>query len=408
MPGASLATARFVRGWFQGQALHDDWGKEGGSSAGDAGDGVWPPRIPGVCAETRMVTGEGGADGAPVPIRVRWYSREGAKRPLPGWLLLHGAAVQGPDHPALVRFAAALASAGAVVAIPEIPAWSRLELDPGPVGPIVERTLSCMGSDPGVRSQSVMLAGFSFGCLQAIRVAADLGATGRVRGVVGFGGYCDLESAVRFGMTGFFRQRGRRRQMRKARPDPYGRWVFGANYLHLIPGYEGAKEVSSALRELARTAGIRGVLAWEPVYDDLKARLAAPLSPDNRNLFRVFAPESGAEPDLEAAQRIAPLLANAGRLAHPLLELPPSLDAGALPPVRLVHGRDDPLVPFTETLALERRLRDLAPGVDVRATVTGLFGHAREGSSLLARPAETTRFLIALRGLMSLQSRRGR
>jgi hypothetical protein len=43
-------------------------------------------------------------------------------------------------------------------------------------------------------------------------------------------------------------------------------------------------------------------------------------------------------------------------------------------PVVLLHGRNDSLIPFTETLRLERRIR--APRLTV--AVTSLFEHSRE------------------------------
>lgn len=313
--------------------------------------------------------------------------------------------------------------------IPEVPSWSRLDLDPSPADPIVERALEYLNEDPMVAPGGVTLAGFSFGCPQAIRLAAELGTAAspwtaaslgkaakpgkaasagkaawagkapRLRGVVGFGGYSDLEAAVRFGLTGAYEHEG---QPRRAEPDPYGRWVLGANYLHRTPGCEGAEEASQALRALARDAGERGLLAWDPFYDARKSELAAPMSARNRELFRVFAPPAGTEPDPAAVERIVPLIARTACHAHPHLELPKSLDVAALPPVHLLHGLDDPLVPFTETLALERRLREADPGVELRTTVTSLFGHAREAAPMRSRPGEALRFLAAMREMLSL------
>lgn len=397
-----MRTFRFLRGWLRGQSSHAEWARGEGEAVG-AGGSAWPPDAPGVRAETRTIvaaprSGDPAIRGAP-PIRARWYARDGATRPLPGWLLLHGAAIQGPDHPALVRLATALASSGAVAMIPEVAEWSRLDLDPAPADPVVKRAAKYMAEDPATAPGGVVLAGFSFGCSQALRLAAELGTTGLLRGVVGFGGYCDLLAAVRFGLTGVYHHDG---EPRRAEPDPYGRWVLAANYLHRTPGCEDAQEASAALRTLAREAGERGVMAWEPFYDAMKSELSAKLSPTNRELFRLFAPPAGVAPDHEAAERIAPLIAATALRVHPQLELPPGLDATPLPPVRLVHGRDDPLVPFTETLALERRLRTAASNLDLKTTVTSLFGHARETAPWLSRPVESVRFLTALRDLLAL------
>lgn len=402
MAGPGVRTCRFVRGWFKGTALHDNWGQGGGDpdnrpGAGDLDidlparqESAWPPRIPGVRTETRTI-GDGDAD----PIMARRYSpaSRAAAGPLPAWLLLHGAAVQGPDHPALMRFAAALAYSGSVVLIPEIPGWSRLDLNPEHADGVLARALPYLAGDPGVVPGGVVLAGFSFGCSQAVRIAAKLAGDGHVRGVVGFGGYCDLDTAVRFGLTGEYAWRGR---TRRAQPDPYGRWVLGGNYL--------GPPVSDALLKLAALAGARGVMAWEPYYDDAKESLARALPPDSRRLFRLFAPPASSEPEPAEAARAAASLARAARSTHPLLVLPRSFDGAALPSVHLLHGRGDPLVPFTETLALERRLLDA--GVRrVATTVTGLIAHARESGPMAAQPLEALRFLRAMRNLMSLQLR---
>ena len=432
MGGPSAAALRFVRGWFEAAYLHEEWGRRTGepgprlADVRDAlapegirpprGDGVsrgsgsapsgtppagvaqetWPPRVRGVPTETTTI-GEG------PPVRVRWYRPAERERdaPLPAWLLLHGVAVQGPDHPGLVRFASALASAGAAVAIPEIPAWSRLELDPTAADDAVDQALKVLCAHSALLPGGVVLAGFSFGAPQAVRLAARRSAADRIRAVVAFGGYCSLPGALRFGLAGTYEWRGR---LQRARPDPYGRWVVAANYLHRTPGFEDAAEVSAALRALAAIAGAHGVLAWEPYYDRLKSDLAAGLPPEARKLFRRFAPPAGQDPDARWAAAAAPRIARAAELVHPLLSLPADLDARRLPRVHLIHGRDDPLVPFTESVALAHRLRNLgAPRV--RTTVTRLFGHARETGGLAARPVETLRFFWALRALMRMQRR---
>lgn len=410
MAGPGVRTYRFVRGWFNGASLHENWGQDGDDPDNRPGaadldidlpalrESAWPPRIPGVHTETRTIEGgaggAGATDPAASPILARWYSPASAAAdgsPLPAWLLLHGAAVQGPDHPALMRFAAALAYSGSGVLIPEIPGWSRLDLDPEQADGVVARALEYLAGNPGVLPGGVVLAGFSFGCPQALRIAAELAGAGHIRGVVGFGGYCNLSTAVRFGLTGEYVWRGR---TCRAQPDPYGRWVLGGNYLE--------PPVSDALLKLAALAGARGVLAWEPYYDDAKETLARAMPPDSRRLFRLFAPPADAEPQPEEAARAAVSLASAARRAHPLLVLPRSLRGGALPPVHLLHGRNDPLVPFTETLALERHL--LEAGVPrVATTVTGLVAHARESGSMAGQPMEALRFLRAMRNLMSLQ-----
>jgi acetyl esterase/lipase len=222
---------------------------------------------------------------------------------------------------------------------------------------------------------------------------------GRVRGILGFGTYHSLADTVRFGLTGQFEWRERTEYLR---PDPYGRWVVASNYLHRIPGYEEAEDVSRALGELATLAGRHGIMSWDPSSDPFKERVLAAVSPGNRGLFRLFAPVAAREPDPVLARELFPLLAEAGRATHPGLEVPESLPTGVLPPVRLIHGRHDHLIPFTETLALERFLRKRA---DVTATVTDLFAHSKGSGRRVVRPGEAVRFLSAIRGALRLDTR---
>ncbi len=336
-------------------------------------------------------------------VRARRYRPvAGARKTLPGWVLLHGATRPGAGHPAIVRFAAALAHAGGDVLVPEVRAWRRLELDPAPARRALALAAEHLCADPHVRPGGVVLVGLSFGCTQALIAGAELAAQGLVRGILGYGGYHSLEDTVRFGLTGRFERGGRTEYLR---PDPYGRWVVAANYLHRIPGYEGADDVSRALGRLAARAGDHGFDSSGPSSDPYKAEVMASVSARNRELFRIFAPDAAQDPEPRRTEELAPLLAEAARAAHPELELSRTLEGRALPPVRLIHGRADHLIPFTETLALERYLREHANAADVVATVTDLFAHSgRAGASVRQLP-EAVRFLGAIRGVMDLHHR---
>ena len=372
MASPTYDTLRYLRGWVLG-------------SSGTPMRGV--------------VAGDIAVGAGPEAIAARRYRPASRNRPLPGWLLLHGVTRPGPDHPSIVRFAAALAGAGGDVLVPDIPAWRRLELDPAPAQSALERGLEYLHNDPLVRTGGVIVAGLSFGVPQALRVARRLAAGGRVRGVVGFGGYCRLFGAIRFGLTGQFEWRSRTAYLR---PDPYGRWVVAANYLHRIPGYASARGVSRALGRLASLAGDRRIMSWDPGYDGVKDELTSSMPAEDRALFRLFAPPADREPEPGPANEIAPLLAEAARSVHPDLELPRSSAPGDRPafPVRLIHGRRDHLIPFTETLALERRL---GSRTDVSATVTDLFAHSAGSAANPARLREAVRFFMALRGIMGLR-----
>lgn len=283
----------------------------------------------------------------------------------PAWILLHGITRPGRRHPVLVRFARALAGSGACVVIPEIPEWTALELDPGAARDATLAALAALeqaDAPPG----GVGLMGFSFGAPQAIRLAGDPEIGPRLSCVAGFGGYDTLERAVAFLWSGEQEWEGR---SFRTRPDPYGRWVVGANFLPRVPGWEDAGRVAEALATLAATAGDRKIPSLDPALDPVKDRLEASLPPGARELFRRFAPPASGEPPGDPGGWAA-RLARAGVAARPGLELPPVPRVPV--PVVLLHGRGDSLVPFSETLRLGARIQ--APKLHV--AVTGLFEHS--------------------------------
>src|SRR5690606_30570843 len=97
----------------------------------------------------------------------------GGRRPVPGWAVLHGITVPGMRHPALLRFARAIAGSGAAVLVPEIESWKRLRVDPGAADAAVAGAARYLGARPEVREGGVGVVGFSFGATQALVTAAS-------------------------------------------------------------------------------------------------------------------------------------------------------------------------------------------------------------------------------------------
>ena len=127
------------------------------------------------------------------------------------------------------------------------------------------------------------------------------------------------------------------------------------------------------LLTLARKAGDLQVGAWEACYDSVKEELLREIHPSRQDLFRAFAPPTGHPPARELSSQLAPALADAARRATPHSEPGPFLDRISVP-VRLVHGRGDRLIPFSETLRLAEAFPKTA---DIRVYLTGLFSHSQ-------------------------------
>jgi pimeloyl-ACP methyl ester carboxylesterase len=346
----------------------------------------------------------------PVEVRQTAYDRGGealaaslyqlpGARSRPGWVVLHGLTVTGREHPVLDRFARAFAASGPVVMVPDIPEWRDLRVATSISIPTIRAALHDLAGRGGVDHQRVGILGFSFGATQAIVAAADPGLRSFVRGIAAWGGYRDLHRLFRFGITGEHEIDGVKYQLA---PDPYGRWMMGANYLTGIPGYEEYRDVALALRELALETGRRRTYAWDPSYDPDKVRLRATVSAAHREVFDLFAQLSGkAVHDLARAQEVAAGLADAALRAEPLLEPGQALRELQVPTL-VAHGRDDRLVPFTESLRL---YRDIRPEIQRGLAITGLFAHSGQtdrSHGVWRIPGESVRFLRLLNSILTL------
>jgi dienelactone hydrolase len=316
-----------------------------------------------------------------------------SERPLPGWVVLHGLTVPGRAHASLQRFARALAASGGAVLLPEIRPWCELRVAAGLAEQTIAASARYLADGAGVRGGGVGVIGFSFGATQALITAAS--GTAPIRTVVSFGGYCDPERTFRFMMTGEHEWRGVHYQ---ANPDPYGRWIIAGNYLTAVPGYEGMGAVATEALRLADDAGRRGVYAADEIYDPLKREARDRLGRDEREIWDLLAPIAGATRDLDRARELASALARAALLRDPQLDARPSL-----PHLRgrvvLAHGREDRLIPFTETL---RTREMLPPGAETHLAITRLFAHSTGADRLPLRryPAELMRYFELLRQLL--------
>lgn len=306
------------------------------------------------------------------------YHRRGRSEHSTAWVVLHGITYRGRQHKALVRFASSMAAAGHFVLVPEIPEWSAFRVAPGAAIPTIRAAVHALHARDDIDRDRVGLFAFSFGGTQSIVAATDESIARELRGLVSWGGYQSVEQLVRFGFTGEHELDGVAYQVE---PDPYGRWIVGGNYLTRIPGFEDMHDVAQALLELATEAGKRGVYAGDPQFEPVKEKLAARFAGERLRAFDLFAPRGrilGTDRSFARAM-IRPL-------TETMLRHDPLLDPGdAFASLRvrtfLAHGRDDRLIPFSETV---RAGRLVAPNMLAGCAVTGLFAHSGGTSSSLS------------------------
>jgi predicted esterase len=318
---------------------------------------------------------------------------------LPGWVILHGLTATGRGHKSLIRFARSVAAAGNLVMVPEIPEWRDLRVAPAVTHDTIRAAVRELHDRDDTDPRRIGLFGFSFGATQALIAAAEPVVQGLLSGIAAWGGYADLHRLFVFGMSGEHELDGRRYRLAH---DPYGAWMMAGNYLTGIPGHENDDALAGALHALALEAGRLGRYAWESVHDPMKLELRESLDPHQRELFDLLAPPSDRPPrDIERLRGLAHQLADAALRADPLLDPAPFLDSVAVPIV-FAHGRDDRLVPFTETIRLSRAI---PPDYRVSCTITSLFdhsGHRNRDLRIGGTAVEGLRFMRILHRILHL------
>ncbi|HYB69212.1 MAG TPA: hypothetical protein VEH80_01005 [Candidatus Bathyarchaeia archaeon] len=245
------------------------------------------------------------------------YARPALLRP-PVLVLVHGLSPQGKDEPRLTGAAAMLARSGFVVAVPTIDGLTVLRLRPEDALP-VSATVRAL-RDAGY--QRPALLGISLGAGPALLAAADPQTAGSVSAVLAFGGYASAVELLRYTLTGSYTFGG----------------ISGRATIH----EDAIAQFARANAELVDEAGRRLVDNRDPARFD---GLVAALPTRTRALLDALSPGS-----------------TVGRLRAPLF---------------LIHGREDPAVPFTESLRLEAAAR--RAGRTARIEIVGGIGHVDPG-----------------------------
>jgi fermentation-respiration switch protein FrsA (DUF1100 family) len=298
------------------------------------------------------LAGPGGHDGAAPDL---W--RPGGRRhgPWPGLVLVHGLTPEGRRDTRLTWTADRLARAGFAVAVPELPGLRAQRLRPDDAA-AVRDTLVRLAAHPAVRREPVTVIAVSVGLGPVALALGEPTLAEQVRVVLVLGGYADARELVRYFTTGAYAFGG---SGGRASVDPALAWGFLAQNLDLVPDARDRSAVGAALHGRAPPPdtgpGARAVLALlqnrEPARVDL---LLDALPAETRGLLDALSP----------ARHLS-------RTRTRLL---------------LVHGKDDPAIPFTESLRLAAAAPDRA-----RLVLVELIGHVEGQAPAWRRLADLLR-----------------
>ena len=265
-------------------------------------------------------------------------------QPLGGALVLvPGFTPQGKNDPRVIDLARSLARARFLVLVPDVPGSreERVRLDDAQS--IADAMRYLAREQPQAASRGVGVVAISYAVGLAALASLKTGDEAPLDFLVGIGGYFDTTAVVTFATTGRYRRPGSRR-WRDGKPLSAAKWIFLASNINVLSSAEDRQRLEAIAERCVRGC------------DPEAEALNADLGPEGRSLLTLIV---NRDPDrvpalLEALPpSVTTQLAQLSLSGRNLSSL-----AGR---VILVHGRLDPLIPYSESLAFGQAV----PGTEV-------------------------------------------
>lgn len=262
------------------------------------------------------------------------YTPEGGAHA--GMVLVPGAAPEGRNDPRLVEFATVLTRSGFVVVVPDIQSLRDLELTPDSADEIAD-AFAFLRDDTGLEKGGWLgITAFSVAVGPAVLAALKPAINEQVKFLLLVGGYHNLERTLTYLTTGYFEIDG---VPHHREPNTYGKWVYAlSNASRLRDPFD--REVLSAL-------------AWrklddpEAAIDDLQAKLYT----EGAAVYDFITNTDPARVPLLIANLPPVVNADIARLNLAAYDL-----SRLRAEVILVHGLDDDIIPYTESVSLAAAL----------------------------------------------------
>lgn len=274
-----------------------------------------------------------------------------AKEPIATALFIPGLGIHGREDARMRRFGQALRAAGLRVLIPDVPSLRALRITADQPEEVKALIASLADDARLVTTDALALMSVSFSSVFVLGAAHAMRLNNRIRAVGLIGGYFDIETVANF-------------LIRSKQSDPYGKLVIARSYLEETGSMASSERM--LLDRAIETSAIRNAsaVALEALFDQTIE--------DDEKIYRWLT-----EPETcrELFERVLQVFD--GRWSGFRLPTPFSLET---PPVFLLHGREDRVIPVSESQSLARSLAK--DGVAHYLCVTDLLAHGNSNISL--------------------------
>ncbi len=295
------------------------------------------------------------------PIVARAYLTTPAVRAT--LLVIPGVHRGGLDEPRQTFFATRLAATGLTVVVAPLPDLREFRLTPRSTTQIEDAARWLLDHPELAPRRRIGLAGISFGGGLAVVAAGRPSIADRLDLVLSLGGHADFERTLRYYAT------GRRPDGTVRLPHDYSVAVATVAALPLIAPADQVAPLERGIRLYLEAAFAATQAEADGLID--RARADAQQMPDPARTVLLAVVNR----DVAALGRyLAPAVERLGRDAA----LSPERSPAPRAPVFLLHGRDDNVIPSSETEALAAHLARERAGV--RALLTPVLTHVGIGS----------------------------
>ncbi len=262
-----------------------------------------------------------------------YYPADGA---LAGLVMVPGAAEEGKDDPRLVAFATSLARARFAVLVPDLPSLRGLKVDSGNIREVADGFKYLVTQEELAPQGHAGLVAFSYAAGPTILAAREPDLARQVRFILTIGGYYALPAVLTFITTGDYLVGG---AWKHQDPSPYGKWVFVLSNLHHL--------CEPADRNLFRAMIERKKVDLDAPIDDLARHLGL----QGQALYRFITNTDRVQVPTLLDQLPHGIQNEIKRLDLSSQDLT-NLKARLL----LIHGYDDDIIPYTESVSLSQAL----------------------------------------------------
>lgn len=253
-------------------------------------------------------------------------------------VLIPGVAAQGKDDLRLVAFATTLARSRFMVLVPEISNLRELKIRAEDSRTIID-AFTYLISRPEFPAQGQAgIGAFSYAVGPAILAALDPEIREKIDFILSVGGYYDIEKVITFFTTGYFKNDN---GWQYIKPNEYGKWVFALNNVERL-SKQTDKEIFYAIAQRKMDNPNASI---EDLTNNLSVEansILALLKNQNHNetITLITDIPNAIRTDL-----------NALNLSNKNLS---QLNAKLI----LLHGIDDDIIPYTESILLSRAVAE--------------------------------------------------